>query len=1008
MRRVLLLVLLFNRCGIVFCQQPYLFQHITPEDGLFANTKVNIYQDKEGYYWFSSLQGLQRYDGRNLITWLFNYKRAKDFSDDAAIRPLEDKEGNIWTWNNEGISIFRRQTNKLQRLYLDNAPDSNISNVCAVVTAKDGKLWIVTTRDIYAYDDASQKPVQMYRGSQNMMHAVSDPQRNGIWLIYFEAPHALVFFDCNTRQISQPVDLNIDRLFGAYNPISLLKFDRDNQLWIADYIGDLCRCDLTRKQASLFNALHQNRWGNSKTPNSAVFDFVDDGTSIWFSSDNYTGILRFLKADSSFVSIQNDNGNQGGLHFQNECNNMLLDREDNIWVHTDMGLNIFNPKRQHFKYLNGSDPAHFLPFSQDVTSFLQASNGDIWITTWGSGVFRYDSNFRLLQNFTHSERDPSSLGEPLSKTWSLAELSDGHILVGCQYAILSELDPHTGRFSNRRVETFHKRTIILLTQDKDQNVWFGLHSGLLGKWDKARDSISTLAGLYGTGDKITHAMDGLYADQDGLIWCATGDDALKCVDPGSQKVQTCIRGFHPLGLSGLGDSVILGGTFGNGLFAYNKYTKELHFFTTENGLSSNIVYTALADAERRIWVVTNESIDRLDWNTGKVIHFGTEDGIRDHVFQRAAYQLRNGTILVAANSGVIYFNPSSLRSDPSPCPVAITGIRVGQQDLSVDSLLSARRLAIYNNSLEISFGSLSFSERNSLNYLYRLEGADTGWVAAGKIRSVLYANIAPGHYQFQVKCQNREGIMSPATQLNIVILPPWWERWWAWMLWAALAVSIAWSVYAYHRRTNQQLADVRQKIASDLHDDIGSTLNSISVYSEVARQQVYTNKENAVRLLKKMGAASRGMIDNMNDIVWAVNPKNDQFENVVERMQFFAAELLSGKNILLDFHIDDRSKKTKLTMEKRKNFYLIFKEAVTNAYKYSHANNVTVQISAEGGWLMMQITDDGSGFDPAAKNGTGNGLKNMQSRSREIGGELAVSTAPAGGTTVKLKMGLNR
>lgn len=1007
MRRAVLLVLILSRFGIAICQQPYLFQHITTEDGLFANSRINLYQDKEGYYWFSSVQGLQRYDGRNLITWPFIYKRTRDLSDDAAVRPVEDKEGNIWTWNNEGISVFNKKHNKLERLYLEDASDSNTNNVTNVFMAGDGRLWIVANRDVLVYSDSLHKPVVVYRGVNEVMHALYDPKRNGIWMILYDSPHAFVFFDCVAGKPSRPIDLSLDRLFGAYNPLSLLKFDRDGHLWIADYIGDLCRYDLDALQSKFFDILHQKRWGNSKTPNSAVFDFVDDGSSIWFSADNYTGILRFSKSDGSFVSIQNDNGNQSGLHFQNECNNMLLDREDNIWINSDMGLNIFNPRRQHFKYLSGSSTGHFLPFSQDVTSFLEASNGDIWITTWGSGVFRYDSNFRLLRNYIHRDGDPSSLGEPLSKTWSLAELPDGNILVGCQYAVLAELNPRTGKFNNRVVSTFNKRTIILTTSDQPNSFWFGLHSGYLGHWDRRADKMTTIDQLYGPQDKINHAIDGLYTDKSGTIWCATGDDAIKSVDPVSLKVQTCIRGFHPLGLSGFGDSVILGGSFGNGLFAYNKYTKRLHFFTTDNGLSSNIVYTALADRDGDIWVVTNESIDRLDWHTGNVIHFGAEDGIRDHVFQRAAYQLKNGTILVAANSGVIYFNPARFRSDHLPQPVIITGIRVGQQDLPVDSLPS-NRLAIHSNPLAISFGSPSFNERNSLTYSCRMVGADTNWLAAGKNRSVLYANIAPGHYQFQVKCQNREGLVSPVTQMAIVILPPWWATWWAWLLWAVLAVSIACSVYAYHRRTSKQLADVRQKIASDLHDDIGSTLNSISVYSEVARQQVDTNKENAIHLLKKMGAASRGMIDNMNDIVWAVNPKNDQFENVVQRMQFFAAELLSGKNILLEFQIDERSKKAKLTMEKRKNFYLIFKEAVTNAYKYSHATNVTVKIASDGGWLTMRITDDGNGFDPAGKNGTGNGLRNMQTRSKEVGAALSVSSAPAGGTTVQLKMGIIR
>jgi len=1011
MRCAILLVLMLSRYGIACCQQQYFFQHITPGDGLFADPNVSIYQDREGYYWFGSVKGLQRYDGRNFVTYPFDYKKKGDFPDNTAVSALEDREGNIWTWNPEEISILHRKRAKLGRLYLDDAADSNTSNICNILKDADGRLWIVTNRDILVYNDELHAPAMVYHANEDLMHAVYDTKRNGIWLIFVQPPHAFVFFDCTTRQMSRPVDLSIDGLFGYYNPLSLLKFDRDNQLWISDYMGDLCRYDLGSQRGTFYDILHRSRWGNTHVPNPAVFDLADDGSSIWFSSDNYTGILMFPKSGGNFSFIPNNNSSQSGLHFQNECYNLFLDREDNIWVDTDAGLNIFNPKRQRFKYLGSNDPSRDLPFSRDVTSFLQTANREIWISTWGSGIFRYDSNFRLLQNYVHRDDDPFSLGEPLSKTWSLAEDSSGKIVVGCQYALLAVLDPATGRFSNRPVRQFDKMTIMLVAGDRQHNFWFGLHSGILGKWDVGHNKLFTIDNLYGANEKINHGIDGLFMDAKGIIWCAAGDDVVRYIDPANDSVErTDIRGFHPLALSSLGDSLILGGSYGNGLFVYNRYTKGLRFFTTENGLSSNIVYDALADAQNKIWVVTNESIERLDPHTGKVTKFGPEDGIRDHVFQRAAVKLRNGTVMVAGSSGVLYFDPADIQPDPPPPAVTITGIRIGQQDLSVDSLLETHRIDIPFNKgpIAIDYSSLSFSERNDLDYFYQLSDADTGWVGAGKARSVVYANIAAGHYRFQVKCRDRDGQLSPITLINIIVRPPWWRTWWAFLVWMSLAASIGYSVYQYHRRTRRQLADVRQKIASDLHDDIGSTLNSISVYSEVASQQLESNKENAVQLLKKMGSASRGMIDNMNDIVWAIHPKNDQFENVIERMQFFAAELLSGKNILLDFNIDDRLKRVKLPMEKRKNFYLIFKEAVTNAYKYSNAKAVKVIITSENNWLIMHISDNGSGFEPGGKNVTGNGLRNMRSRSKEVGAELSVMSSPVMGTRVELKMRLRR
>jgi signal transduction histidine kinase len=191
-------------------------------------------------------------------------------------------------------------------------------------------------------------------------------------------------------------------------------------------------------------------------------------------------------------------------------------------------------------------------------------------------------------------------------------------------------------------------------------------------------------------------------------------------------------------------------------------------------------------------------------------------------------------------------------------------------------------------------------------------------------------------------------------------------------------------------------------IASDLHDDIGSTLNSISVYTEVATQQLQRDAIRTKSLLDNMGVASRGMIDRMNDIVWAINPKNDDFENVLERMRFFAGELLSGKNMLLELEVDEKVIKARFSMQERKNIYLIYKEAVNNAYKYSGGTTVRVQIQKEGYNFTMAIEDNGDGFKSDGKNGGGNGLANMKNRAKEIGGRLNITSSAETGTTVQL------
>jgi signal transduction histidine kinase/TolA-binding protein len=212
------------------------------------------------------------------------------------------------------------------------------------------------------------------------------------------------------------------------------------------------------------------------------------------------------------------------------------------------------------------------------------------------------------------------------------------------------------------------------------------------------------------------------------------------------------------------------------------------------------------------------------------------------------------------------------------------------------------------------------------------------------------------------------------------------------------------------RNRKKQMEAVRARISRDLHDDMGSTLQSISVMSEVARMKSASGgSHESIPFLEKIGSASREMVDKMNDIVWAVSPQNDNFENIILHMRAFGGELLSGKNIALDFKSDSGLNNIMLSMEKRKSFFLIYKEALNNAYKYSGAKNVTVEITKTNHLLTLIVKDDGIGFnmnENRLKTG-GNGLKNMHARAAELNGTLSMTSAPGQGTMLRLTVNLS-
>ncbi len=201
----------------------------------------------------------------------------------------------------------------------------------------------------------------------------------------------------------------------------------------------------------------------------------------------------------------------------------------------------------------------------------------------------------------------------------------------------------------------------------------------------------------------------------------------------------------------------------------------------------------------------------------------------------------------------------------------------------------------------------------------------------------------------------------------------------------------------YRTRQMLKLQTLRNKIASDLHDDVGSTLSSISIFSEIARQQ----SNEVTPMLEQIGESSRKMLDAMADIVWTINSENDQFEKIIERMRLFAYELLGAKKIDFEFETSETVANLKLPMNVRKNLYLIFKEATNNMVKYSQASKVSISIGGSKNNLVMLIRDNGKGFDVNHES-NGNGLKNMKKRAEEIGGRLLVESEIGNGTTIQL------
>jgi two-component sensor histidine kinase len=361
--------------------------------------------------------------------------------------------------------------------------------------------------------------------------------------------------------------------------------------------------------------------------------------------------------------------------------------------------------------------------------------------------------------------------------------------------------------------------------------------------------------------------------------------------------------------------------------------------------------------------------------------------------------------MFAGNNALLYFDPKSFQNK-RPADVMITDFKLLNNYVSLDSLLSLPGIRLNNNqnTFSIYFSTLSYLDREKLTYYYKMTGIDKEWIKAERQNVINYSLLPPGKYRFEVYCENIDGSRSKnITSLGLYIKPPFYRTYWFISL---LILLVSMGIYLVHRlRVNKLLAveKLRTRVARDLHDDMGSTLSTINILSSMAKSRINIDPVKTTEYIGKISDNSQRMMDAMDDIVWSIKPTNDTMQKVVARMREFANSVLEAKEIDLRFLVDERIMDVKLNMEQRRDLFLIFKEAVNNAAKYSKAANVTIHIGLHSKRMVMQVADDGTGFDPLRAD-NGNGLANMQKRAGLLGGRLHIQSKQEQGTKVILNI----
>ena len=320
-----------------------------------------------------------------------------------------------------------------------------------------------------------------------------------------------------------------------------------------------------------------------------------------------------------------------------------------------------------------------------------------------------------------------------------------------------------------------------------------------------------------------------------------------------------------------------------------------------------------------------------------------------------------------------------------------------------------------SSTFSFEFAGLEFTNQAKNRCRYLLEGWETKWVESGYERFARYSNLPPGTYTFNVQVANNDGVWSSQTKLiRIIVDPPYWKKTWFILLISACFIGLIILLVRQiiQRRLKEQLREFekqqavlreRERISKDMHDDLGSGLSRIAIQSDLLKHKLKQN-ENAEQHAEKIVTASRELVDNLSEIVWAMNPRHDSLQSLLAYLREFAVDLFEDSPTRCIFELPETLPTTNLPSEIRRNTYLILKEALNNVLKYAQAPEVRVEVKQESPMLIFTVTDNGKGFTSGQTRTFGNGLNNMHKRARAMGAELVVDTNPGQGTRITLKL----
>lgn len=964
---------------LVLALHPLLAQQLplrtfTSRDGLARSEVRVLCQDSLGFLWCGTDDGFSRYDGSTFTN--FNIPGGPGSNLVNAL--LAGEKGDLWIASNGG-GLTNCRDGALQRYaVIPEDPVAKANRINALLLLGDHHLLAGTDKGAFLFDGASF--TAFHPESILSSTGVEILFRDSGGRIWIGVPRA-VYLTGESQgaawlKVSLPdtpyvyaiaTDSAGNVFFGTESGLRVMRFQ-------SGVLSQPLPAELPAELEQL----------SSKFVRTLLCD--SDGV-LWIGTET-DGLYRYSPGLLANFSTAN------GLP-ANRIISLMQDRESNIWIATNAGLCKLSTRRIVNYTLSGR-LAHSY-----VSAIAQDGGGSLWFGTpyglsmlSGARFTNYSVADGLLSNYVlslHVDRTGTlwvgtSRGlnsrapggkrfEPVGPRGgsqrgivrSIYEDETGVLWIGREGGF-SALDE--GRIVDFRFpDSLCDQLVVDITKDRRGNLWVGAQGEGLFRYAISRSSLGLLTArfiaCYTSKEGLSDAsIRSLLVDRDEVIW-----------------VGTRFGGANRLTLRT--DSI-----------------PKIERYTPAEGLSGDWVRAMIQDSQGNLWFATNRGVDRLPVSGGlQAVQLTARQGMAgDDAY--AVFEDREGNLWIGATNGATCYSPHEEAKAQAPPPVYLQRVQV----LGIDDSLALRRgsaeLGSEQHSLSFEYVGLSFIDETAVRYRYMLEGLDGDWSPPTDRRYVNYAHLPHGQYTFKVAARAGNGAWSRTPAMfSFSIATPYWARPWFAAVVAALLLALVLGMHRMRVRRVLEMERVRRRIAADLHDDIGSTLSSIAIFSRLAAQELQSNPPGTASLLERIGTSSQAIMESLDDIVWMIRPGNDSLSVITARIREYATPLCEARNIQFTLSMSPEFGDLRMSLEDRRQLFLIVKEAINNVVKHASCTRAEVAITVSKKELTLSIRDNGQGFD---SNGLqrGNGLANMRERAAAMGGHLSVESRDGTGTVI--------